>query len=147
MMRRCLAAGILALASGGLPAAELRAGILGLDTSPCITYSKLLDPAASDPVSGARFVAALKVGSPDVEKSASRVDGFATEMRDRSGVVICATIEEVMRRVDAVMILSGDGRTHLVRPRKGFPSRSPSSSTSPPRARSRTSPPRARSGT
>ena len=125
MMRRCLAAGILALASGGLPAAELRAGILGLDTSPCITYSKLLDPAASDPVSGARFVASLEGRQPG--RGEKRLPG--RRFRDRNEGPIRRRHLCHDRRGDAPGGCGHDSerrRTHpLGQATKGFPFKKP----------------------
>jgi predicted dehydrogenase len=107
-------------------AAEIRIGFIGLDTSHCATYARLLHDASNpEHVPGARVVAAFKGGSSDVEKSASRVDGFAADMKEKHGVKICDTIEEVVAQVDALMILSGDGRTHLAQARRVFPSRKP----------------------
>jgi hypothetical protein len=112
--------------AGGVAAADLRIGILGLDTSHTVSFAKLLnDPANPSHIAGGRIVAAWKGGSPDIESSASRVEGFAAEMSGTYGVKLCASIEEVMRDVDAVMILSLDGRTHLDQARRVFPFHKP----------------------
>lgn len=92
----------------------LRLGIIGLDTSHAVAFTKLLnDPAAADHVPGARVVAAFKGGSPDIEASATRVDKFTAELTDKWGVELVSSIEELCRKVDAVLLLSVDGRTHL----------------------------------
>src|SRR5690606_35005962 len=53
-------------------AAPLRVGLIGLDTSHVVAFTRLLnDPAHPDHVPGARVVAAFKGGSPDVEASAT----------------------------------------------------------------------------
>jgi hypothetical protein len=98
---------------------ELRLGIIGLDTSHVIEFTKLLNDASSpDHVPGARVVAAFKGGSPDVEASATRVDRFTAELTDKWKVKMAGSIEELCQRVDAVLLTSVDGRTHLgqVRP-------------------------------
>jgi len=101
---------------------DLRIGIIGLDTSHVIAFTKLLnDPAAKDHVAGGRVVAAYKGGSPDVEQSASRVNGFTRELVTTHGVKIYDSIEELARNVDAIMIESVDGRTHLEQARRVFP--------------------------
>ena len=93
---------------------ELRIGIIGLDTSHVTAFTKLLnDPKHKDHVPGARVVAAFKGGSPDVESSASRVDGFTKQLQDEFGVKIVPSIEELCQQVDAVLLESVDGRPHL----------------------------------
>lgn len=98
---------------------DLRIGIIGCDTSHVIAFTKLLnDPAGKQHVPGGKVVAAFKGGSADVESSASRVEGYTTELREKMGVKIVDSIEELCRQVDAVLLESVDGRPHLeqVRP-------------------------------
>lgn len=118
LARMALALGLAATAAAS-PA--LRIGLVGLDTSHCIAFTKLFNDA-SDPehVAGARVVAAWKGGSPDIPKSASRVDGFTAQLQHDFGVPVYPTIEDVARRVDAIMILSLDGRVHLDEARRVF---------------------------
>jgi hypothetical protein len=93
---------------------ELRIGIIGLDTSHVTAFTRLLnDPKHKDHVPGGKVVAAFKGGSPDVESSASRVDGFTKQLQDNFGVKIVPTIEELCQQVDAVLLESVDGRPHL----------------------------------
>jgi len=98
---------------------ELKIGIIGCDTSHVTAFTKLLNDK-SDPnhVPGARVVAAFKGGSPDVESSRTRVDRFTAELKDKWGVEIVDSIEELCKKVDAVLLESVDGRPHLnqVRP-------------------------------
>jgi Oxidoreductase family, NAD-binding Rossmann fold len=98
---------------------EIKVGMIGLDTSHVIAFTKLLNDK-SDPnhVPGARVVAAFKGGSPDVEASRTRIDRFTAELKDKWGVEIVGSIEELCKKVDAVLLESVDGRPHLnqVRP-------------------------------
>jgi predicted dehydrogenase len=98
---------------------EIKLGMIGLDTSHVTAFTKLLNDK-SDPnhVLGARVVAAFKGGSPDVESSRARVDRFTAELKDKWGVEIVGSIEELLKKVDAVLLESVDGRPHLnqVRP-------------------------------
>lgn len=97
----------------------IKVGIIGTDTSHVPAFTKLLnDPKEPGHIPGARVVAAFKGGSPDVESSHTRVERFATEIRDKYGVEIVASIEELLSKVDAVLLESVDGRPHLgqVRP-------------------------------
>lgn len=105
---------------------ELRVGLVGLDTSHVVEFTALLnDPARSGHVPGARVVAGFRGGSPDVEASATRIDKFTAELRDRWKVELVPSIEALVRKVDAVMITSVDGRTHLAQARQVLPSRKP----------------------
>ena len=95
-------------------AAEIRVGIIGLDTSHVTAFTRLLnDPKEKEHVPGAKVVAAYKGGSQDIEASASRVEGYAKELREEFGVKMVASIEELCQQVDAVLLESVDGRPHL----------------------------------
>jgi hypothetical protein len=93
---------------------RLRLGIIGTDTSHVIAFTQILnDESSPDHVPGGQVVAAYKGGSPDVESSATRVDQFAAELRTKWNVHFFATIPELCRNVDAVLLESVDGRVHL----------------------------------
>jgi hypothetical protein len=99
-------------------AAELKIGIIGLDTSHVTAFTELINnPASKQHVPGGKVVAAFKGGSPDVESSASRVDGYTKTLQDKYGVKIVPSIEELCREVDAVLLESVDGRPHLAQVR------------------------------
>jgi predicted dehydrogenase len=105
---------------------ELKIGIIGLDTSHAIEFAKLFnDPTDKNHISGAHILCAFAGGSPDVVLSASRVKGFTEQMRTKYGVKIFDTIDEVVKASDAIMILSVDGRTHLVQAKQVFGSGKP----------------------
>lgn len=94
--------------------AELRIGMIGLDTSHATAFTRILnDPSHKDHVKGARVVAAFKGGSPDIASSRDRVEGYTAELTGQHGVKLYPTIEEMCRHVDAVMLESVDGRPHL----------------------------------
>ncbi len=93
---------------------EIRLGIIGTDTSHVIAFTQILnDPSSPDYVPGARVVAAYKGGSPDVESSYTRVDKFAEELRTKWKVAFVPDIPTLCRKVDGVLLESGDGRVHL----------------------------------
>jgi hypothetical protein len=95
-------------------AADLRLGIIGTDTSHVIAFSKVLnDPSTPDHVPGAKVVAAFKGGSPDIESSANRVEGYAKELAEKYKVEIVPTIDALCGKVDAILLESVDGRKHL----------------------------------
>jgi predicted dehydrogenase len=105
-------------AEGAKPpeAKPFRIGMIGLDTSHVTEFTKLINDAQKN--YGCKVVAGYPGGSPDVEASASRVQGFTTELKDKYGVEIVGTIDELCQKVDGVMLESVDGRPHLeqVRP-------------------------------
>jgi hypothetical protein len=103
---------------------EIKVGMIGLDTSHVTAFAKLLNDE-SDPnhVPGARVVAAFKGGSPDVESSRARIDRFTAELKDKWGVEIVGSIEELCKKVDAVLLESVDGRPHLSQVRPVFAAR------------------------
>jgi len=99
-------------------AADLKLGLIGLDTSHVTAFTRLLnDPNDKDRVPGAKVVAAFKGGSPDIESSRSRIDGYTKELTNQWGVKLYDNIEAMCKEVDAVLIESVDGRPHLAQAR------------------------------
>lgn len=120
-----LSAFLLATASS-FAADPLRIGMIGLDTSHVTAFTKLLnDEKHKDHVPGGKVVVAFKGGSPDVESSASRVDGYTKQLQADFGVKIVPTIEELCQQVDAVLLESVDGRPHLEQARPVIKARKP----------------------
>ena len=108
-----------ALSESNRQTPEIRLGIIGTDTSHVTAFTQLLHEKNNpNHVPGARVVAAFKGGSPDVEASRTRIDRFAGELKEKWGVEFVGSIEELAQKVDAVLLLSVDGRPHLnqVRP-------------------------------
>jgi len=102
------------LALAGARAADLRVGYVGIDTSHAIAFTEIMnDTSARGHVSGARVVAAYKGGSPDIEKSYTRIDKFAEQLVARWNIEIVDDIPSLCAKVDAVMIESVDGRAHF----------------------------------
>lgn len=92
-----------------LPAADLRLGIVGTDTSHVPVFTKMLH----DEPLGVKVVAAWKGGSKDLEASANRVDGYAEEIRSKYGVEIVPDLATILSKVDGVLLESVDARVHL----------------------------------
>lgn len=104
----------------------VRIGMIGLDTSHVTAFTSLLnDPANPDHIPGARVVAAVKGGSPDVEASATRVDKFTADLRDKWSIEIVPSIEALLPKVDVVMIESVDARVHLAQARPVIAAKKP----------------------
>jgi hypothetical protein len=89
---------------------DLRAGIIGTDTSHVPEFTNLF---RSHPQWRIKVVAAFKGGSPDLPTSADRVEKFAATIHDKYGVEIVGSIEELVQKVDVVLLESVDGRPHL----------------------------------
>eukprot|EP00913_Durusdinium_trenchii_P023358 g21936.t1 len=99
--------------SKGKAKKTIRVGIIGLDTSHVIAFTKTLnDPNAKDDVARCRVVCAYPKGSPDIVSSTSRVPGYTKTIRGL-GVEIVDSIPELIKRVDAVLLETNDGRPHL----------------------------------
>jgi hypothetical protein len=97
-----------------LNAAEIKVGIVGTDTSHVVAFSKVLnDQSNPDYIPGVKIIAAYKGGSPDIESSASRVEGYAKELVEKWGIEIVPDIRTLVSKVDAVLLESVDGRKHL----------------------------------
>jgi predicted dehydrogenase len=95
-------------------AQDLKVGIIGLDTSHAVRFAELLnDPGRKDHLRGAVIVAAFKGGSPTVAESADRMERFTQEVTTKYDVKLVPTIADLVHQVDAVMLLSVDGRQHL----------------------------------
>lgn len=93
--------------------AIMRIGIIGLDTSHAVAFTKLINAETQQPAFvGFRVVAAYPQGSPDIESSTSRVPGYTEEVV-KLGVEIVGSIDELVGRVDAVLLETNDGRPHL----------------------------------
>lgn len=106
--------------------AEIKIGMVGLDTSHVIAFTELINnPTNKHHVPGGRVVAAFKGGSADIESSASRVEGYTQQLQQKYGVKIVPTIVELCREVDAVLLESVDGRPHLEQVRPVIAARKP----------------------
>ncbi|MBI3463513.1 MAG: Gfo/Idh/MocA family oxidoreductase [Planctomycetes bacterium] len=91
----------------------IRVGIIGLDTSHVVHFTKALNnPQKAAGLASVQVVAAFPAGSPDVESSRTRVEGYTTQLREM-GIEIVGSIDELLTKVDAVLLESVDGRPHL----------------------------------
>lgn len=100
--------------AGFATAKEIRIGLIGLDTSHAVAFTKITnDPKATGPLANAKVVAAFKGGSLDVPSSANRIEKFTETLTKEYGLKLYPTIDELCKHVDAVMIESVDGRPHL----------------------------------
>src|SRR5271154_2053071 len=96
---------------------QLRAGIIGLDTSHVLAFTTTLNkgpknPAAAAKAAGGKVVAAYPQGSKDIPSSTSRVPEY-TEKVKAMGVEIVDSVDDLVQKVDVVFLESNDGRVHL----------------------------------
>jgi Oxidoreductase family, NAD-binding Rossmann fold len=107
-------ASLLLFSLAALPAADVRVGIIGTDTSHVVVFTQMFnDPARADHVPGVKVVAAFKGGSPDIDSSWSRVDKYAEELRTKWNLSMEPDIPSLCAKVDAILLESNDGRKHL----------------------------------
>ncbi len=93
--------------------APIRIGVIGLDTSHCTAFTKVLnDPKAKADVDACKVVCAYPHGSRDIESSASRIPKYTKEM-EQLGVEITPSVKSLLDQVDAVLLETNDGRLHL----------------------------------
>ncbi len=92
---------------------ELTIGLIGLDTSHVVAFTKLLNDSSMEYyVPGGKIVAAFPGGSPDFEPSINRVEGFTNRLRDEHAIEILDSPEAVAQKCDAVFLTAVDGRAH-----------------------------------
>jgi predicted dehydrogenase len=98
---------------------SLRAGIIGLDTSHAVEFTKLLnDPKAADDLAGVCVVAAF-AGNSEIPTARERRPKF-TEQVKAMGVELVDSIPALLDKVDVVLLESVDGRPHLEQARPVF---------------------------
>ncbi|MEM9833909.1 MAG: Gfo/Idh/MocA family oxidoreductase [Bacteroidota bacterium] len=90
-----------------------KVGIIGLDTSHSVAFTKVLNDAnAEAKVAGYPVVAAYPHGSKDIESSVSRIPKYTEEIQ-QLGVKIVDSIDALLDEVDFVLLETNDGRRHL----------------------------------
>jgi predicted dehydrogenase len=95
-------------------AADLRIGLIGLDTSHVVEFTKRFNDANDkNYIPGGKVVAAFKGGSKDIPSSWDRVEGYTKTLSEKFGVKIVDSIESLCQEVDVVLLESVDGRPHL----------------------------------
>lgn len=118
MMRVSLALVALLLAATLRPAAAadpqpIKVGVIGLDNYQAVAFTELFhNPKAAENLSGLKVVAAFPAGSPDIEESVRELPKWTDGIK-KLGVEVLDSPEAVLKRVDAVLVMSIDGRAHL----------------------------------
>lgn len=94
-------------------APPVRVGVLGLDNYQAVAYAQLFnDPQASGDLAGVKVVCAVPLGSDDIQESVDSLPKWREQIQS-FGVELVESVDEMLRRCDAAMIMSLDGRKHL----------------------------------
>lgn len=99
---------------GAIPMADQRrVGIIGLDTSHSVEFTKMLNAASPDPAFlGYHVTVAYVQGSKDIASSLEMVPGNLAKIKEMN-VEIVDTIDALLKKCDVVLLESNDGRVHL----------------------------------
>lgn len=90
-----------------------RIGIIGLDTSHSIAFTAALNKQDADPeFAGYKVVAAYPKGSSEIKSSYERIPKYTEDVK-KLGVEIVDSIDDLLAKVDAVLLETNDGRLHL----------------------------------
>ncbi len=93
--------------------AQIKIGIIGLDTSHSIAFTKFLNGEdKKEEFKDFRIVAAYPYGSKAIKSSYDRIPGYIEQVKGL-GVEITSSIAELLDKVDCVMLETNDGNLHL----------------------------------
>lgn len=120
-MKRILLVLSMAIFSLALNAQEkIRVGIIGLDTSHAPAFVKHMNEENPDEAyAGFKVVAAYPHGSRSIQSSMDRIPKYTEEVK-KYGVEITESIDELLKKVDCVMLETNDGNMHLEQAEKVF---------------------------
>ncbi len=91
----------------------LKLGMVGLDTSHCEAFARMLhDPENAHYQPGAAIVALYGGGSEAFSLSHDRVQGFTATLQQITGAPLYDDLAALARDVDAIFLESVDGRQH-----------------------------------
>lgn len=105
-------------------ATPIRVGIIGLDAHAVPWTQILTNPKTDAAIREMKIVAAVPAFSSDIPFSADNIKSNTKAMRDM-GVEIVDTVEAMLPKVDAVLLLSIDGRKHLKQAEAVFAAKRP----------------------
>jgi len=99
--------------SNSRPNENNRIGMIGLDTSHSVAFTKEFNSDEAGPeLGGYKVVAAYPHGSREIESSYSRIPRYTEEMK-KLGVHIVDSIDDLLKTTDIIMLETNDGRLHL----------------------------------
>lgn len=97
-----------------LKAEPIRIGVIGLDTSHSLAFTKIINQKNDDGLSATGFEVthAFPHGSRDIESSVSRIPGYTKDIMEL-GVQVVDSLGELLDQCEAVLLETNDGRLHL----------------------------------
>lgn len=87
-------------------------GIIGLDTSHSIAFTRLINSPQSGVPTGFKVVAAYPYGSRDLEASSSRIPGYIDQITEM-GIDVVQSLDELFRVSDVILLETNDGHPRL----------------------------------
>ena len=93
------------------PVKGKRIGIIGLDTSHAISFTKAINSNPAD-FNDYQIVAAYPFGSQTIASAAERIPKYTQQVQE-FGVKIVNSITELLRQTDVILLETNDGRMHL----------------------------------
>lgn len=94
-------------------AQQIKIGIIGLDTSHSVAFTKFLNGEdKKEEFKDFKIVAAYPYGSKTIKSSYDRIPDYIKQVKGM-GVEIVPSIAELLKKVDCVMLETNDGNLHL----------------------------------
>ncbi|NND08221.1 MAG: Gfo/Idh/MocA family oxidoreductase [Saprospiraceae bacterium] len=90
----------------------VKVGVIGLDTSHSIAFSKIINNPPEGKSFDFKVTHAYPYGSRQIESSFSRIEGYIANIKEL-GVEITDSIQQLLDQVDVVLLETNDGRLHL----------------------------------
>jgi predicted dehydrogenase len=104
---------------------EARVGVIGLDTSHSVAFTKSLNaPGKAAEFKGYKVVAAYPKGSEYIDSSVKRIPGYIEDVK-KLGVEIVDSEEDLIKKSDFVLLETNDGRPHLQQATKVIKAKKP----------------------
>jgi predicted dehydrogenase len=103
----------------------IRIGIIGLDTSHSPAFAEYFNGGGNEPgLPGFKVVAAYPHGSEDIPSSVETIPEYTAQI-EKMGVEVVDSIRKLLKKSDAVLLETNDGRLHLEQAREVFRSGKP----------------------
>lgn len=94
------------------PKDRIPVGMIGLDTSHSVAFTKLLNQAEGNAFGNYAVTMAYPYGSRTIESSVSRIPKYTREV-EALGVQVVDSIDEMLQSVEVVLLETNDGGPHL----------------------------------
>jgi len=94
------------------PVPGKRVGMIGLDTSHSVAFTKSLNTCKDNTFKGFKLTSAYPYGSRNIKTSADRIEGYTKEVQNY-GVEIKGSLKEVIDNNDCILLETNDGNLHL----------------------------------